>query len=63
MSFGVGALTGTSYKIDRNFTSKKLGFKKPTNNSIDSVSNRDFALDFLSSASICALHISRFAKN
>jgi len=59
---GVGALAGTSYKIDRNFTSKKLGFKKPTNNSIDSVSDRDFALDFLSSASICAMHISRFAE-
>ena len=59
---GVGALAGTSYKIDRNFTSKKLGFKKPTNNSIDTVSDRDFALDFLSSASICAVHISRFAE-
>ena len=59
---GVGALAGTSYKIDRNYTSKKLGFKKPTNNSIDSVADRDFALDFLSSASICAIHISRFAE-
>tara|TARA_B100000686_G_scaffold337395_1_gene408459 strand:- start:2201 stop:3592 length:1392 start_codon:yes stop_codon:yes gene_type:complete len=59
---GVGALAGTSYKIDRIFTSKKLGFKKPTNNSVDSVSDRDFALDFLSSASICAMHISRFAE-
>jgi len=59
---GVGALAGTSYKIDRNFTSKKLGFKKPTNNSIDTVSDRDFALDFLSSSSICAMHISRFAE-
>ena len=59
---GVGALAGTSYKIDRNYTSKKLGFKKPTNNSIDSVSDRDFAIDFLSSASICAMHISRFAE-
>jgi len=59
---GAGALAGTSYKIDRNFTSKKLGFDKPTNNSIDSVSDRDFALDFLSSASICAMHISRFAE-
>ena len=59
---GVGALSGTSYKIDRNYTSKKLGFKKPTNNSIDTVSDRDFALDFLSSASICAMHISRFAE-
>jgi len=59
---GVGALAGTSYEIDRNFTSKKLGFRKPTDNSIDSVSDRDFALDFLSSASICAMHISRFAE-
>ena len=59
---GVGALTGTSYKIDRNFTSKKLGFKKPTNNSIDTVSDRDFVIDFLSSASICSMHISRFAE-
>ena len=59
---GVGALAGTSYKIDRNFTSKKLGFKKPTNNSIDTVSDRDFALDFLSSASICAMHISSLAE-
>jgi len=59
---GVGALAGTSYKIDRNFTSRKLGFRKPTNNSIDTVSDRDFALDFLSSASICAMHISRLAE-
>ena len=59
---GVGALSGTSYKIDRNFTSKKLGFKKPTDNSIDTVSDRDFVLDFLSAASICAMHISRLAE-
>ena len=59
---GAGALAGTSYKIDRNFTSKKLGFAKPTNNSIDSISDRDFALDFLSTSSICAMHISRFAE-
>ena len=59
---GVGALAGTSYKIDRNFTSKKLAFKKPTDNSIDSVADRDFVLDFLSAASICAMHISRFAE-
>jgi len=59
---GVGAVAGTSYKIDRNFTAKKLGFKKPTNNSIDTVSDRDFALDFLSSAAICAMHISRLAE-
>jgi argininosuccinate lyase len=59
---GAGALAGTSYKIDRTYTAKNLGFKKPTNNSIDSVSDRDFAIDFLSSASICAMHISRFAE-
>ena len=59
---GVAALSGTSYKIDRNFTTKKLGFIKPTNNSIDTVSDRDFALDFLSSSAICALHISRVAE-
>jgi len=59
---GAGALSGTSYKIDRNFTSKKLGFKQPTSNSIDSVSDRDFTLDFLSSSAICAMHISRLAE-
>ena len=59
---GVGALAGTSYNIDRKFTSKKLGFKKPTCNSIDTVSDRDFALDFLGTASICAVHISRLAE-
>jgi argininosuccinate lyase len=59
---GVCALAGTSYNINRNFTSKKLGFKKPTDNSIDTVADRDFALDFLSSTSICAMHISRLAE-
>jgi len=59
---GVCALAGTSFNIDRNFVSKKLGFKKPTNNSIDTVSDRDFTLDFLSSASISAMHISRLAE-
>ena len=60
---GVGALSGTSYKIDRNFTSKKLGFKKPTSNSIDTVSDRDFVLDFLYSVSVCSMHISRIAED
>jgi len=60
---GVAALAGTSYNIDRNFTSRKLGFKKPTSNSIDTVSDRDFVLDFLSSAAICAMHISRLAED
>ena len=59
---GVAALAGTSFNIDRNFTSKKLGFQKPTNNSIDTVSDRDFVLDFLFAASLCAMHISRIAE-
>ena len=59
---GVAALTGTSFNIDRNYTSKKLGFKKPTNNSIDTVSDRDFVLDFLFCISVCSMHISRIAE-
>ena len=59
---GVAALAGTSFNIDRNFTSKKLGFQKPTDNSIDTVSDRDFVLDFLFAASLCAMHISRIAE-
>jgi argininosuccinate lyase len=59
---GVAALAGTSFNIDRNYTSKKLGFKKPTNNSIDTVSDRDFVLDFLYSVSVCSMHISRIAE-
>ena len=59
---GVAALTGTSFNIDRNYTTKKLGFSNPTNNSIDTVSDRDFVLDFLYSISICSMHISRIAE-
>ncbi len=59
---GVAALTGTSFNIDRNFTTKKLGFKKPTNNSIDTVADRDFVLDFLYSVSVCSMHISRISE-
>jgi argininosuccinate lyase len=59
---GVAALTGTSFNIDRNYTSKKLGFKRPTNNSIDTVSDRDFVLDFLFSVSVTSMHISRIAE-
>jgi argininosuccinate lyase len=59
---GVAALAGTSFNIDRNFTSKKLGFKNPTNNSIDTVADRDFVLDFLYSSSVCSMHISRIAE-
>ena len=59
---GVSALTGTSFNIDRNYTTKKLGFKNPTNNSIDTVSDRDFVLDYLYSCSVCSMHISRIAE-
>ena len=59
---GAAALAGTSFNIDRNYTTKKLGFKKPTNNSIDTVSDRDFVLDFLYSVSVCSMHISRISE-
>jgi len=59
---GVAALTGTSFNIDRNYTTKKLNFNNPTNNSIDTVSDRDFVLDFLYSVSVCSMHISRIAE-
>ena len=59
---GSGALSGTSFNIDREYTSKKLGFNKPTGNSIDTVSDRDFVLDFLFASSTCAMHISRLAE-
>jgi argininosuccinate lyase len=60
---GSAALSGTSYKINRDYTSKKLGFKKPTDNSIDSVSDRDFAIDFLYASAVCAMHLSRLAED
>ena len=60
---GAAALSGTSYNIDRNFTSKNLGFKKPTGNSIDTVSDRDFAIDFLYACAVCAMHLSRLAED
>ena len=59
---GVVALAGTSFNIDRNFTTKKLGFQKPTNNSIDTVADRDFVLDFLYAISVCSMHMSRIAE-
>jgi len=59
---GAAALAGTGFNIDRNYTSKKLKFKNPTNNSIDTVSDRDFVLDFLYSVSVCSIHISRLAE-
>ena len=59
---GVAALAGTNFNIDRNYTSKKLKFNSPTNNSIDTVSDRDFVTDFLYSVSVCSIHISRIAE-
>lgn len=59
---GAGALAGTSYNIDRHLTSKLLGFSKPTQNSIDSVSDRDYAIEFLFASSLCAMHLSRLAE-
>jgi argininosuccinate lyase len=59
---GAAALAGTSFPIDRHATAEALGFDRPTANSLDSVSDRDFALEFLAAASICAMHLSRFAE-
>tara|TARA_Y100001970_G_scaffold258616_1_gene338706 strand:+ start:5565 stop:6959 length:1395 start_codon:yes stop_codon:yes gene_type:complete len=59
---GSAALSGTSFNIDRVYTTKKLNFSKPTGNSIDTVSDRDFVIDFLYAVSVCAMHISRFAE-
>lgn len=59
---GAAALAGTSFPIDRFATAAALGFDRPTANSLDSVSDRDFALEFLAASSICAMHLSRFAE-
>ncbi len=59
---GAAALAGTGFPIDRDMTAKVLGFAMPTANSLDSVSDRDFALDYLMAASQCALHLSRLAE-
>ena len=59
---GAAALAGTSFPIDRHMTAEALGFDRPAANSLDAVADRDFALEFLSSASICAMHLSRFAE-
>ena len=59
---GAAALAGTSFPIDRDATAKALGFARPAANSLDAVADRDFALEFLAAASICALHLSRFAE-
>ena len=59
---GAAALAGTSFPIDRHMTASALGFDRPMANSLDAVSDRDFALEFLAAASICAMHLSRFAE-
>ncbi|PCH97293.1 MAG: argininosuccinate lyase [Rhodobacteraceae bacterium] len=59
---GAAALAGTGFNIDRHMTAEALGFARPSANSLDAVSDRDFALEFLSSSAICAMHLSRFAE-
>ena len=59
---GAAALAGTGFPIDRHATAAALGFAKPTDNSLDSVSDRDFALDYLMAATQCSLHLSRLAE-
>jgi argininosuccinate lyase len=59
---GAAALAGTGFPIDRHMTAKALGFREPTRNSIDSVSDRDYALEFLAASAITATHLSRFAE-
>jgi len=59
---GAAALAGTGFPIDRHDTAQALGFSAPSANSLDAVSDRDFALEFLSASSICATHLSRFAE-
>jgi argininosuccinate lyase len=59
---GAAALAGTSFPIDRTMTATALGFDRPCANSLDAVSDRDFALEFLAAAAIAAMHLSRFAE-
>ena len=62
MPLGAAALAGTTYPVDRDFTAKKLGFDKPASNSLDAVSDRDFAIEFISTASLIMMHMSRIAE-
>ncbi len=59
---GAAALAGTSFPIDRDMTARALGFDRPCANSLDAVADRDFALEFLGAAAICAMHLSRLAE-
>lgn len=62
LPLGAAALAGTTYPIDRAYTAELLGFDKPTDNSLDSVSDRDFAIEFTSAASLIMMHLSRFSE-
>ncbi|MEW6516912.1 MAG: argininosuccinate lyase [candidate division FCPU426 bacterium] len=62
LPLGAAALAGTSHPIDRQFTARLLGFARVTDNSLDTVADRDFALEFLSAAAICGVHLSRLAE-
>ncbi len=62
MPLGAAALAGTTYPIDRHMTAQLLGFSRPSNNSLDSVSDRDFAIEFAAAASLIMMHLSRFSE-
>ncbi len=62
MPLGAAALAGTSYPIDRYMTAELLGFSRPSNNSLDSVSDRDFAIEFTAAGSLIMMHLSRFSE-
>ena len=62
MPLGSGALAGTTYPLDREFTARQLGFRGPTLNSMDSVSDRDYVIEFLSDLSLVMMHLSRFSE-
>ncbi|MDP2682607.1 MAG: argininosuccinate lyase [Deltaproteobacteria bacterium] len=62
MPLGAGALAGSPYPLERDFVAKELGFSRPTDNSIDSVSDRDFCIEFCAAASILMMHLSRFSE-
>jgi len=61
LPLGAGALAGSPYKLDRKLTAKLLGFSRVTTNSMDSVSDRDFIIEFLSAAAIVVMHLSRLS--
>ncbi|MEJ2346657.1 MAG: argininosuccinate lyase [Gammaproteobacteria bacterium] len=62
MPLGAAALAGTSYPIDRAYTAAELGFDQPSENSLDAVSDRDFAIEFAAAAALCLTHLSRFSE-